>query len=335
MSTQVLSNTSLEALGELLRSRGSFVLSAHIRPDGDAIGSVLGLGLALQAAGKEVRMLSEDPVPGSLAFLAGAGKIEVAGALKGPVKADVAIALDTATQVRLGDGVNAAFQDSGAATLVNIDHHVSNPRYGDFHFIDVGSPATGQIVYQLLKAAGFPLDRAIAEALYSAISTDTGSFQYSNTTAETYRIAAELVELGVPVGDLNCALYQSFPLRRTLLLGELLGGMKITAGGRCASGHITDGMRTRAGAVMEDSENLIDHLRAIEGVVVAAFFEEGPEGKIRVSLRSKDPRVDVSALCAHFGGGGHKMAAGARVRGPIGEAMERVLAKIHEALESL
>jgi len=303
------------------------VVTSHIRPDGDAIGSALALTLALRQLGHSVRVLNEDGVPESLRFLPGSPWVEQPA---GPVSADVVFALDNATQTRLGDTVNAAI--AGIPLLVNVDHHISNTRYGHQHYIDSIAPATGQIIAEWLDAAGVPIDAAIAENLYTAISTDTGSFQYSNTTPATYRWAARLIETGINVGELNRKIYQSSPLRRVKLLGELLNVLDISPDGRVASAFLTLEMIEGAGARPEDSENMIDHIRGIDGVLVAAFFEELPDGKVRLSLRSKDPRFDASALCGLFGGGGHVMAAGARLRGPITEARHRVLSSIHEAL---
>ena len=187
----------------------------------------------------------------------------------------------------------------------------------------------------MIEAAGQPFSAAIAENLYTAISTDTGSFQYSNTTPATYRWAARLVEAGLDVGELNRKIYQSHPLRRIRLLGELLKGLEISAEGRCASWFLTGAMLDRTGARPEDTENMIDHIRGIEGVIAAAFFEELSDGRVRLSLRSKDPRFDASALCTRFGGGGHRMAAGARLRGPLDDARRQVLSAIHEALSAI
>lgn len=323
-------NTTLVDLAALLREPRRSVVCSHVRPDGDAIGSCLGLALTLQQLGHQVLVLNEDGLPDNLAFLPGA---ELVKQPAGAVEADIVFALDNATQPRLGEGVNAAI--AGIPRLVNVDHHISNTRYGHLYYIDGASPATGQIVAEWIDAARLPFDAAIAENLYTAISTDTGSFQYSNTTPATYRWAARLVETGLDVGELNRKLYQSHPRRRILLLGEMLKVLEISEDGRCASWFLTREMVTRAGARPEDSENLIDHLRGIDGVIVAAFFEELPEGNVRLSLRSKDPRFDASALCAQFGGGGHRMAAGARLRGPLDEARERVMTAIHEALSAI
>ena len=169
-----------------------------------------------------------------------------------------------------------------------------------------------------------------------AISTDTGSFQYQGTTARTYEIAAELVRAGIDVAELNRATYENFPRRRVELLRGLFQNMEVTHDGRVASWSLTREVMAAAAAQPEDAEGLIDHLRGIEGVVVAAAFEElaGPEGKVRLSLRSKNPAVDVGRVCALFGGGGHPLAAGARLTGPLEAARQRVFAAIDEALVS-
>jgi len=324
----LIANITLTELAGLLHGGPlRCVVTSHVRPDGDAIGSALALALALKKRGHRVTVLNEDGLPENLRFLPGG---ELVQRPSGPVEADVVFALDNATQPRLGEGVNAAIVH--APRLINVDHHISNTRYGHQHYIDAGSPATGQIVAEWLEAAGVELDAAIAENLYTAISTDTGSFQYSNTTPATYRWAARLVEAGLDVGELNRKIYQSSPRRRVKLLGELLQVLDLSPDGRVASWYLTAAMTARAGALPEDTENMIDHIRGIDGVVVAAFFEELEDGKIRLSLRSKDARFDASALCGQFGGGGHKMAAGARLRGPLSEARERILSSIHEAL---
>jgi phosphoesterase RecJ-like protein len=323
-------NTSLPELAALLHEPRRSVVCSHVRPDGDAVGSCLGLALTLQQRGHQVLVLNEDGLPENLAFLPGASLVRRPS---GVIEADLVFALDNATQPRLGEKVNAAI--ASIPLLVNVDHHISNTRYGHLHYIDGASPATGQIVAEWIEAAGLPIDAAIAENLYTAISTDTGSFQYSNTTPATYRWAARLVEAGLDVGELNRKIYQSHPLRRIRLLGELLKVLEISDDGRCASWFLTTAMVARAGARPEDTENMIDHIRGIEGVIAAAFFEELLDGRVRLSLRSKDARFDASALCAQFGGGGHRMAAGARLRGPLDEARARVMTAIHEALNAI
>lgn len=322
-------NTSLADIARVLRDSESFVVLSHYRPDGDAIGSTLAVALALKSLGKSVRALNEDPVPETLCFLPGSDTVEQPG--DAPIHADVAIAVDCATRERLGAKCLAAVN---APLWINIDHHRSNEDYGDLHFIDSDTPATGEIIFNLLSATDLPLTRDIGSNLYVAISTDTGSFQYQGTTARTYEIGAELIRLGVDISALARETYENYSLRRIELLRGLLNTMEITHGGRVASWGLTKELAAATGMKPEDPEGLIDTMRSIQGVIVAAAFEElpGPEGKIRLSLRSKDPQVDVGKVCALFGGGGHPMAAGARLRGPLNEAKTRVFHALNEAL---
>ena len=237
------------------------------------------------------------------------------------------VALDTAAHTRLG----TPLQSIGKTLLtINVDHHVSNPGYGDLSHVDADAPATGQILYELLADNGLPLDRDIATNLFAAISTDTGSFQYPQTSARTYEIGAALIRLGVPVGSLSQELYDSYPLRRLELLRALLNSLKLTAERRVASFALSQHTANTLGALPEDNEGLIDHLRGIDTVLIAVFFEEVADGLVRISMRSKTPRLDVSAICGRYGGGGHKLAAGARMRGELAEVEARVLAHLHE-----
>jgi len=247
-----------------------------------------------------------------------------------PEDFDVIVALDTAIQNRLGNTMESI---GSAKVWINIDHHPSNPRYGELVYIDPTAPATGQILFELLKAEKFPIDRDIAENLFVAISTDTGSFQYSNTTTRTFEIAAELVGAGVDVGKVSQQLYESYPRRRIELLRELLRTMRFEGEGKVASISLSMETAQRLGVLPEDNEGLIDHIRAIQGVIVAVFFEELTDGKVRVSMRSKDEAIDVCAICAKFGGGGHTLAAGARVRGTLNEVEQRVLEAICEVVK--
>src|SRR2546423_14091155 len=247
-----------------------------------------------------------------------------------PEDFDVGIALDTAVQNRLGAALPAV---RNAKLWVNIDHHPSNPRYGDLVYIDPTAPATGQILFELLTNQKLPITPAIAENLYAAISTDTGSFQYPNTTTRTFEIAEELVRCGVDVGRISQLLYENFPRRRIELLRELLGTMRFACDGKLAYFSLSQASALALGVIPEDNEGLIDHLRAIHGVIVAIFFEELADGKVRVSMRSKNERVDVCAICQKFGGGGHTLAAGARVRGTLAEVDEKVLEETREVVK--
>jgi phosphoesterase RecJ-like protein len=271
---------------------------------------------------------NEDGLLDKYSFLPGGEFLQTP--LGEPQDFDVAIALDTATQNRLG---TAAELVRSAKTWINIDHHPSNPGYGDLVYIDSTAPATGQILFELITSQGLPMDAAIAENLFVAISTDTGSFQYPNTTARTFEIGAELLRRGVDVGRVSQLLYENYPRRRTELLRELLGTMRFEAGGKIASFSLSLKVAADLNVKPEDNEGLIDHLRAIQGVIVAVFFEELIDGKVRVSMRSKSEEVDVSAICQKFGGGGHKLAAGTRVRGTLAEVEQKILEAICDVID--
>ena len=320
-------NTPLSQIAEALQTHQRFVIMSHMRPDGDAIGCEVAMALCLQQLGKDVTVWNQDGAMEKLQFLPGSELVQKPPGE--PRDFDVAIALDTATFKRLGTCVESI---RSAKLWINIDHHVSNERYGNLVYIDPAAPATGQILYELIRAGNLPLTPAMAENLFVAISTDTGSFQYSNTTARTFGITADLVEAGVNVGKISEYLYQTYPRRRLELLRALLNSMQCTCDGRVASFTLSLETAARVGATPEDNEGLSDTIRAIEGVLVAVFIEElAEDNKIRISMRSKDTRYDVCKICSQFGGGGHPMAAGARIAGPLGEAEARVLEAIaHE-----
>ena len=323
-------NCTFAQIGDLLRTRQRFAVFSHFRPDGDALGSTLAMGLCLRALGKDVTLWNHDGVPEKFRYLPCHELVQPPPSE--PEEFDVAIALDTAVQNRAGQSV-AAVKSAGA--WVNIDHHISNNHYGDFAYIDSSAPAAGQILFELFEDQKLPMTREMADNLYAAISTDTGSFQYPSTTARTYEIAAELVRLGVNVGDLSQKMYESYPRRRIELLRAVLQLLRFTSGGKAASFALPLAITRQLGAQPEDNEGLIDHIRAVQGVVVAAFFEELPDGHIRISLRSKDPRADVCKICGQFGGGGHVLASGARILGSLAEVEERVLAAIDRTLSEL
>jgi bifunctional oligoribonuclease and PAP phosphatase NrnA len=319
--------STFEEIGRAFREHQRFAILSHVRPDGDALGSQLALALSLKQLGKNVRVWNEDGMLEKYSFLAHAQLLTEPPSSAEDV--DVAIALDTAIQNRLG----TAFQAIRTAKIwINIDHHPSNPGYGDLVYVDPAAPATGQILFELIKSERLPFDGAIAENLYVAISTDTGSFQYPHTSARTFEIAAELVRAGVDVGRINQQVYENYPRRRVELLRELLRTMRFEGGGRVASFSLSLKTAAELGVLPEDNEGLIDHLRAIRGVIVAVFFEELPDGKVRVSMRSKSEKTDVCAICQKFGGGGHTLAAGARVRGSLAEVEQKILEAICNAV---
>ncbi|MEO7167637.1 MAG: bifunctional oligoribonuclease/PAP phosphatase NrnA [Chthoniobacterales bacterium] len=326
-----LTNATFAEIADVLRQHESFLVLSHVRPDGDALGSEIAIGLALQKMGKKVKVWNEEGLLEKFSFFPGGEMVTLPP--NEPEDFDVVVALDTATRPRLGDNCLAAIGKTKA--WVNIDHHPSNPRYGDFVHIDSTAPATGQILFEFLQSQKLPLDEAIAENLFAAISTDTGSFQYPQTTARTFEIAADILRCGIKVGELSQKLYESYPRRRIELLRVLLDRMRFDADGKVASFSLPLATANELGVIPEDNEGLIDHLRAIEGVIIAIFFEELEGGKVRVSMRSKDARADVCAICMSFKGGGHKLAAGARLSGPLDHAAEQVIAEAVKAVASL
>lgn len=322
---------SLSEIASALRSAQRIGIAAHVRPDGDAVGSVLGLALSLRAMGKTVHVLLEDGVPSNLTFLP-----ETSTVLQPPyalLDLDCAVALDTATHERVGEQTKAAL--GVAPLLVNIDHHGTNPGYGHLNHIDSAQPAVGQIVYELLKAGDFPITDAVLQHLFTAISTDTGSFQFSSTTARTHEIAAEMMRAGLDTAYLAQMLYQTYPARRLALMRSMLNEMQFRADGRVVSWNLTQKLMNDVQMEPGDTEGIIDTLRMIDSVISAVIFEELPDGKIRVSSRSKDSRLDVSTVCAQFGGGGHRMAAGARMKGPIEAAAETFLNSLENEVRRL
>lgn len=320
-------NTPLTEIAEIIRKHQRFVVMSHVRPDGDALGCTIAMALCLRQLGKDVTAWNEEGVLEKFRYLPGYEIVSQPPAE--PQEFDVAIMLDTSVQDRTGRCLPAV---KNAGVWINIDHHVTNPGFGDIVHIDPSSPATGQILYELFRAGDLPLTYEMADNLFVAISTDTGSFQYAGTTERTYEIGAELIRAGVNVAELSRKMYENYPRRRLELLRGLLNTLRFTSNDRCASVSLTMDAAAKIGALPEDNEGLIDHIRSIQGVQVAAFFEELPEQKVRLSLRSKDERFNASALCGLFGGGGHPMAAGARIKGPLAEVQEKVLTAINDAL---
>lgn len=317
---------SLPGLIAALREARTLCVVGHVRPDGDCVGSQLGLGLALRDAGKTVRVWNEDPLPRKLAFL------DPKGLFSGPQAGesfDCVVATDCASHERLG---RVAECIGSRRLLINIDHHPSNTRYGDLNWVVPEVPSTGELVLELLHQAGWPVTPAIADCLFTAISTDTGSFRYATTRPETFCAAADLVRLGADLGKIGHRVYDSHPMSRFRLLRHVYRECRLTHDDRIAYFWLRRGDYGRFGAEREESEGLIDHIRSIEPVIVACVFEEMEDGVVRLSLRSKSDRVDVNAVAQQFGGGGHKAAAGARVQGTRLSVQRRVLRALRQAI---
>ncbi len=318
----------IQRIIDAIRPHKTFCVVGHIRPDGDCIGSQLGLALALKNAGKKVVCWNEDPVPAKLAFL----DAKKMFALPRPgQKFDCVIATDCASFERLGK-VRDCIGDR--KLFINIDHHASNTRYADLNWVSSREPSSGELIYRLIRAARWPMTKPIADCLFTAVSTDTGSFQYPSTTPATFHVASHLVESGADLGKISQEVYESYPLARVQLLRHVYNKFRLVHDARTAYFWLKKRDYTRTGAQPDDSEGLIDHVRAIQGVVVACLFEEVDPQLTRISLRSKSEAVNVNEIAAHFGGGGHKAAAGARIAGNPLVAQRRVIAAIKKALDA-
>ncbi len=301
----------------------------HMRPDGDCIGSQLGLALALINNGKDVVCWNQDPVPPKLRFLDSHHLFERPRPGRG---FDAVIATDSASYERLG-AVREFITDR--QVLINIDHHASNTRYGDINWVAPREPACGTLIFRLLREAGWPITEPIADCLFTAISTDTGSFQYPTTRPATFQVAGELVKRGANLGLICNQVYNSYPLSRVKLLGHVFNSFRLEHDNQIGYFWLRPEDFVRTGATVEDTEGLIDHIRAIETVVVACVFEAVGRQLTRISLRSKTEAVDVNVIAAKFGGGGHKAAAGARIDGDPESIQNQVLNAIKEALNAV
>jgi phosphoesterase RecJ-like protein len=319
----------IDRIIEALRGHQTFCIVGHIRPDGDCIGSQLALAMALQNEGKQVVCWNEDAAPAKLKFLDPDGRFQKP---RSGESFDCVIAVDCASFERLG---RAGACIGGRKLFINIDHHESNTRYADLNWVSAREPSSGELIYRLLKIARWPVTRPMADNLFTAISTDTGSFQYPTTRPGTFHSAAELVTRGANLAKICDEVYQSYSLSRVRLLKHVYNKFRLAQNDRIAWFWLKQADFSRTGAVSNDSEGLIDHIRAIEPVVVACVFEElGPE-LTRVSLRSKSAAINVNEIAAQFGGGGHPAAAGARIAGrPLG-VQRRVIAALKKAVQNL
>lgn len=312
-----------------IQANRTFCIVGHIRPDGDCVGSQLGLTLALQNEGKKVWCWNEDPIPEKYEFLDRDGIIQRP---KRGLKFDCVIATDAASFERLGKVGKCV---ANRKLLINIDHHQSNTRYGDLNWVSGNEPSTGELIFHLLRTAKWPITKRIADNLFTAVSTDTGSFQYPNTRPSTYHVAGELVRSGANLERICDEVYQSYPLSRARLLKHIYSHFRLTHQNQIAYFWLKQADFARAGADSSESEGLIDHIRAIAPVVVACVFEELEPELTRISLRSKSPDVNVNEIAAQFGGGGHPAAAGARIPGSQLSAQRKVIGAVKRALDKL
>ncbi len=312
-----------EVLAPFRAARGRALMLGHVHPDADVLGTLLALGLALEARGWNVTYGGPHPVPAVLEFLPGAERYQRLGALEG--RFDVAVLTDCPNPQRTEGLIDHARRATGM--ILNIDHHPDNRHYGDVNWIDTSAAATGEMVYEVLAALETPLTPAIATNLFTAVHTDTGSFRYSNVTPRTFRIAAALVAAGAEPALVSQALYERRSPDSLRWLGEALRRIELSDEGRLAW------LALPPDAVPEtfiESEELVNYPRSVGTVRVACLFRER-DGQVKVSLRGKGD-VDVQRIAARFGGGGHRNAAGCTVDGPLAEATRTVLAAVRAAL---
>jgi phosphoesterase RecJ-like protein len=326
-----MSSISLSKIGEFISNNQTFALMSHINPDGDAIGSVVALGSILEAQGKQVYYRNQDGVPESLAFLPDSDKISTPSS--STIDVDVLFALDSAKEPRLGEDALAEF---AAKVVINIDHHKTNTRYGDYHYIDSSTAATAQIIYELAQDQNYPIPASARDNIYVGIATDTDSFRTRGTSGQVHHIAAELIAQGLDVAKINQQIYENTPFRKVQLLKEYLNTLQITPCGCIADWSLTQETKERLGILPGDNEDMVNYMTSIDTVKIACSFEEQKDQSIRISLRSKSPELDVSAIASNFGGGGHSKAAGIILENiSIANARAQILAALSTLIKKV
>ena len=318
-----------EQVIEEIRKGKSFLVSSHVNPEGDAVGSMLALALGLKELNKDVTTYLYDPVPKVFRFLPFADK--VINKINEDKIYDAVLAVDCGQKDRLGEDFNKI---KNQGKLINIDHHTTNDCFGDINVI-ADACAAGEMVYDLLKEIPVTINRDIATNIYTSILTDTGSFRYSSTTPKAFRIAGEMVGLGVEPWDISQRVYESNPLNKLKLLASVLNTLEVTSDGKVASLIVTLDMLNKAAATKEVVDGFVNYARTIEGVEVGVLFREAKPGEYKISMRSKG-RIDVAEVMQGFGGGGHMNAAGCNIKGNIKEIKEKILSetekRIHEKI---
>jgi phosphoesterase RecJ-like protein len=318
---------------ELVRRHQRFLLTTHVRPDGDGLGSMLALDDVLRRLGKEVRLTVASSLPPLYRFLDPDGRIQH---FRPPGdqfrQAEVVLILDTGTWNQLGDFGTFLRGHTGAKAVV--DHHPTQDDLGGQRFVDTSAEATGRLIFEAIHALGEPISSDAATALFVAVSTDTGWFRHANAQAPTFALASELIRAGAQPEALYDQLFESNSLGRLKLLGVVLGRLQVSNGGRVAHTEIRRNDYESTGATPHDTENIVNYTRSIDGVEVGVLFMEQPRGGVKVSFRSR-AAVDVGRIAEQFGGGGHRLASGATVEASLDEARARVLQAVSTALASL
>ena len=308
-------------IDRLIESRTLF-LATHVNPDGDAIGSMLALGLGLLQCRKHVFMYNASPIPAVYRFLPGVNR--VGHTLPPESQWDTAVILDCGDLERIGEAAEFA---RGLPQIINIDHHVTNTNFGQHRIVDATACASAEIVYRLLQRMGVKTDQAIATSIYTGIFTDTGSFRFANTNRAAYAICSEMVQCGVDPYTVAQHVYGTYSLGRIKLLNMALDSIEISANGKLSLMTLTQDMFAETDTNPEDVDGMINYAKRIEDVKVAALIMENANGashkRFHVSLRS-DGTVDVAEIAASFGGGGHFNAAGFGVETSLEDLKETI-----------
>ena len=308
MTTTATESATRAQVADAIRSRQRFVITAHMRPDGDAIGSELAMAYALRQLGKDVRVVNCDPAPPPLLDFPGVADIEVAQRVDDP--GDAVIVMESGSLERTGvAGLDRGF-------VINIDHHLGNSMYGSLNWFDVSAAACGEMVFDLIRELGVPLTREIATHVYITILTDTGSFHYSSISPKTFDICRQCMEAGVEPPAVARSIFDSNSLGRLKIFGAVLNGMELDDTGRLATLVVDDALFAACGGTYDDTEGLINMPLTVKTIQAVVFFKEHGPDDWRVSMRSKG-NVDINAVARQFGGGGHKNASGCSATGRI------------------
>jgi bifunctional oligoribonuclease and PAP phosphatase NrnA len=321
-------NRAPENLLNTIRQGNRLLLTSHLNPDGDAIGSELGLARILRKLGKGAVIWNRDPMPAIYAPLPGSSRIHVGEEPPAgfPEAFDAVIVLECPSLDRTGLDPHL-----GGMEVVNIDHHLGNQHYGKVNWVDTAAPAVGEMIHRLARTLKLDLDEETATCLFLTLVTDTGGFRFANATPEAFEAAASLVREGAHPERVSQWLHESRPEGSLRLLAEMLHGLELHENGRIASAVVTLEMFERSGAGPGDSEGLVDYPRSIAGVDVVALLRQVAEDDYKVSLRSRG-EIDVEQVARRHGGGGHRNAAGFRLVGELGQSRQQVVAELREVL---
>lgn len=315
------SDLLFEKIVNKIRACNNIYLASHIEPDGDNIGSLLALGIAIRSLNKNVGIIKVDNIPKEFEFLP---DIESIKEHEYNDNIELFISLDCSDIERLG--IARSFMET-SDYVINIDHHITNDMFGDINLVIPNASSTGEIIYYLIKKMNITLDKDIATCLYTAISSDTGNFMYDNTTESTHIIAAELLSKDIDLNNITVNLYQSRSLEKTNLFIKALNNLKLYENGEIGIVKISRKILDESKAEMQDSDGIVGFIRDIDGVEVACILKEYGDKIIKVSMRSKK-YVDVSKICLKFNGGGHVRAAGCTIKDNLNDAEKRIIREI-------